>query len=1425
MSSIWKQCLKVATLESPAHSAKQKAQQLRLCCLAVRGWAGIVMHNSRVWRDFKPIIAQFVETKKGSKQGLRVRAEQSVVLKPEYEWTILVTIRDLVARAPDKYADQMLPFVFSLLNYARENLSSSSTALLIETACICVESRVVDVRSVWTTIVVGPAKHWIALSANGDGQADIVLDYLGRFFLLVATHGESTDTYAAFRQEILARYVAPISGYVSESDGDKPQPFGTLQPQLRNQFLATLAAFPTDEVLALISSGTPSQSIHTWLAEVAREQTPVAAARHTAHKGSLADMLAALMDNEVRFMRRSLLKGSSTFARVADDDEMGVDDESPEGLGQQRSWTQSNLSRSQWIHDVLSPPLAKARARYWDGGKPTTGLASGFALAAMISSHVGDHTEQTVADSGGDFSYEVRDGVEHGSRYNTSQGAQLFVARLKSLLTDANLSDHWCLRSSAVDAWQVWFTKELRRQQSEATEPSEGSLAIGPASVAAEADMIISEIREMLTSSHIPAQMENALYALTGLLRATETIDQALASELATRTSIMLVELDILPCTMPPDELWPKVTASLNEGVLAAAIDCAGQAVATNSHDLAALSQTAQVLMAGLTLTVDDSRSPLPRLAVQAIGRALTRLYLLLINKTATPATYSDDLVAVEADDIRRCIERFLFYLCFVWPPRPILQRHVELHRDLFTVTPDRVWQAATRLVHKLWTSSADNISKSTGVGHLDIVNFAEIAVATLTYHLVMTLHRSTAHAVHARLVQQYTDWVRGESGDVELAANEKPSLRANRTVALGILLGIPLHGVPETTVSNGYLPAAQRKCLPVLLGLGTVKYGSTGWLRASESVLHRSLGSLLGCSGLAALIDSEDAKDTSKNLDNSDMSPSEDSVAHSKPVADNSEISDARTARIASFVLGAFLSQSTQAMRLLVKEEQSSSVSKLLAETSGASIVGKDASLEVDDAIVSRMGISEVVTAASEEPKNLSHLPAPTSWCRAVWETICELSESLVSSVDRSLAQSVETRLVYLLSAMLKASRPFPVIDTRKVFKRLLDTCLENVRVVDVQSLSLPLLLLTVEVASKLGSTTYSMAQFLDDATLQILNKIVELLQQVSASGWYIDEMVSDTLPAVALACVGSIGFGRILQLAGLVGDQSSEFFEKSAAKDTARGWTKYRLPGNSFTQTDVIQIVSTTSFSAKSRLAAAIEKVMPFSLHQEDDALTKSVLESDAERMFRMMSKVAISAPKAANLCSNLVSILFPGRKVLLTSTDSHPVILALQAQVLATLQTGIANVDMASSREVSKMAAREKMTTEVTELILGSECQDQIDMVLHAGMVCWLLPLLTGYKSAIEIISPLVAVTAGELLEYVEASSADKDRGSGASSGPVLGQQHMRQYSVQLRTRTLGLLDLVKTPALRQSLRLVLADLAMIGRLPPGDFWRIM
>ncbi|KAJ2083836.1 hypothetical protein H4R24_000488 [Coemansia sp. RSA 988] len=1676
ISGIWKQSLKGAAPYSTVHSTKQRAQQLRLCCMAVRGWAGIVIHNSRVWRDFKPIIAQFVETKKGSKQGLRVRAEQSVVLKREYEWTILVTIRDLVARAPDRYADQMLPFVYSLLNYAKEQLSSSSTALLIDTACICVESRVVDVRSVWSTIVVGPADHWIALSASGDGQADAALDSLARFFLLVATHGESTDTYAAFRQDILARYLAPINGYGRDSGSVKPQPLGILQPHLRNRFLAALAAFPADEVLALISSGTPSQTVHTWLAQVAHEQTPVAAAQHIAHRGTLADMLAALMDNEVRFMRRSLLKGSSTFARVADDDDMGADEETPEGLGQQRSWAQSNLSRSQWIHEVLSPPFAKARARYWDGGKPTTGLASGFALAAMISSHAGDSMSQIAAEPKEAEDYELGDGVEHANRPNVSQGAQLFVARLKSLLTDASLSDHWCLRSSAVDSWQVWFSKELRKQQPESTDLGEDDVAAGSAVAAAEADMAMSEIREILALSYIPAHMENALYALAGLLRATEIIDQALASELSTRASIMLAELHILSCTMPPDELWPKAAASLNDGVLAAAIECVGQAVATNSHDSAVLSQTAQVLMAGLTLTAGGSRRLLPSLAIQAIGRALTRLYVLLINKAVVPETYSDDLVTVEADDIRRCIERLsvlhvnsgpdslvngivdigdvglatalavmhrhwiariinpamveqnnspqasqalrtvahtlslafetlhqaengqwcaqtipsLYYLCFVWPPRPILQRHIELHRNLFTVTPDRVWQAATRLVHKLWTPSADGISKISGMHQLDIVNFAEIAVATLTYHLVMTLHRSTAHAVHTRLVQQYTDWVRGEIGDVELAANEKPSLRANRTVALGILLGIPLHGVPETTVSNGYLPAAQRKCLPVLLGLGSVKYGSTGWLRASESALLKSLGSLLGCSGLAALLDREEAEGAFEGLDGLDDYPLEDSGTYSREIEDGLEICDVRTARIASFVLGAFLSQSTQAMRLLAQDEQSSSGSGALEGATSAGTGGKDASLEADTAIGA--GVTEDATTASEEPKSLGHLPAPTSWCRAVWETISELSEPLFSSDNRQLAQSVETRLVYLLSAMLKASRPFPVIDARKVFKRLVDVCLANMGAVDVQSLRVPLLLLTIKIASKLGSTTYSMTQFLDDATLQILNKVVELLPQVPASSWYIDVMVTDTLPAIALACVGSVGLSRILQLAGLIGDESADMLEESSAEDTVRGWTNHRLPGNSFTQADVAQIMSTTLFCAKSRLAAALEKAAPSCLHQQDVALTKSVLESDAERMFRMMSKVTISAPKAANMCSNLLSILFSGRKILLAPADGHPAILAMQAQVLATLQKSIANAGVVASREVSKVAAREKMTAEVSELlqstidgnfvlasrehrllmwgavgaaycginapkgdgilkmdllsvsdagfcaivcqqvlllqqqitraarakrnalptgqqpqslislmsgqgavsswlkrtfkewarrlsthrssqlstesvssavmaslqdvasalfavrkandsevreyvvqaldlvilaasILGSGNQQHVDLFLHAGMVCWLLPLLTGYKSALGMLSPLVIVTAGELLEYMETSSADRDRGSATAGGPVLGQQHMRQYSVQLRTRTIGLLDLAKAPVLRRSLRFVLADLAMLGRLPPGDLWRIM
>ncbi|KAJ2477085.1 hypothetical protein IWW47_006243, partial [Coemansia sp. RSA 2052] len=327
---------------------------------------------------------------------------------------------------------------------------------------------------------------------------------------------------------------------------------------------------------------------------------------------------------------------------------------------------------------------------------------------------------------------------------------------------------------------------------------------------------------------HIPAHMANALYALAGLVKAAASVDQNLGSELSMLAGSIVVDLRLLPFTAQlPDEFWLQAAGALNGEVLAAAIECAGQIAVSNSHDQAALSQIAQFVMAGLMLSVGGGGGVLPAVAIQAIARVLLSLHTVLFaQKAADSRAFSEDVVVVGADDIRRCVERLdilqaesstdakrdasvvdlgrvglamalaamhrqwisrllnpamaeqnttpratqafreiartlsaayeglkqaedghqlssqsvasLYYLCFVWPPRPISQRHIELHGSLFVVTPDRVWQAATRLVRKLW-SPTDSKSGELGKRQLDYVNCAEIAVATLAYHLAMT--------------------------------------------------------------------------------------------------------------------------------------------------------------------------------------------------------------------------------------------------------------------------------------------------------------------------------------------------------------------------------------------------------------------------------------------------------------------------------------------------------------------------------------------------------------------------------------------------------------------------------------------------------------------------------------------------------------
>ncbi|KAJ1951473.1 hypothetical protein FBU59_000138 [Linderina macrospora] len=1265
-----------------------------------------------VWRDLKPVLVQWVESKKASHSSRKAGSG----LEPEYEWAVLVTMRDLVQYEPDRYADQVLPSVYSLLSYTQPSLSASSTALLIDIANICVEANMAGVRSVWATIVKKAAETWTARARSGHAQAVLVLMSLAKFFALVATHGEDTEAYAGFRQEILGDFVEPMCGLPRQTE--KPETAGSdteeaapeyplLEPRARDMFLSALSKYPLEEVLPLLSGSTTNQAVHkivVSLVQQLQEQDDLSVDKlvdRISRSGSCADLLACLMDNEVKFMRRSHITGSSAQGKAsAEEDANETADHS-----QRRSWTRSNFERSQWLNDVLLPALSKVSSEYWNGpAADQLDQVSGYAMAAMM----GPSSSDGFAEPG-------QTEIQTESMVASAVVDRL-TAQLMSLIVDASLTDHWCVRNSAADSWSIWFSNAFAAVQANITEAgaeadhSALSTSDRAGATALASSWLFSAISECLRTSHIPAHQANSLFACIGLVKTVAAADTTQGSELAVAVNELLNSTQVLPFVkVSPEEFWVQSAGSSNEEVLAAAVECAGQIARPNSDDTRTLNRVAHFLMSALTLQAEKKCKVAP-VVLHSIGRSMIFLHSALDSRKTSgnnSEADTDGRIVVESDDLRRCVERLgifepasggnsqsvvelgkiglamslatmhrhwisrlinpalaeqnmlprasqagrlvsqtlhaafdavrqvesgswsqtalasLFYLCFVWPSKPITPRHMELHGSLFAVTPDRVWLTATRLLRKLWGSggtddeSSGAGGKQSGMRDLELINMVELAYSTLTYHLTMTGGQGAAHATHARLVRQFSETTEGNFGDLELAATEKPSLRANRTVSLAILLGVPVHGVPETTVSNEYLPLAQQNNLPVLLGVGSVQYGSTAWLRLTEQVLQKPLGSLLACSGLLRYLNTDGDGDSAGTAGDAAQSKFVRKVAAV-------EIDDVRTARIAGVCLSALWAQSLRSMQLLIAEQQDSE------------LVAADDSKRGGEAGQRAVAVPEVVDTATaeEEPQNLSRLPAPTSWCRAFWECLCTLAGSLEDKATGKIVDSIECKLAYLLRSLLQMTRPFPLVDFNGVFTRILQVYLASDRIGSSASAPLPVLWLLVRVASRFSATSYSMVLFLTKAVQSVVGRAVDLALTSPASEQYLDQVGSESLLALAIACVGDIGLGRLLQLSGFVSTSSTAIGDALLARRTLLG--KLRT---SRTPRDCISAVGTDEVCVSQELASTVASTLPGG---ESSARMLSGSETEAERMFRVLSKVAIPAQKTANLCASLMSRL---------------------------------------------------------------------------------------------------------------------------------------------------------------------------------------
>ncbi|KAJ2481963.1 hypothetical protein EV174_003345 [Coemansia sp. RSA 2320] len=391
----------------------------------------------------------------------------------------------------------------------------------------------------------------------------------------------------------------------------------------------------------------------------------------------------------------------------------------------------------------------------------------------------------------------------------------------------------------------------------------------------------------------------------------------------------------------------------------------------------------------------------------------------------------------------------------------------------------------------------------------------------------------------------------------------------------------------------------------------------------------------------------------------------------------------------------------------------------------------------------------AETSMAASEEPKHLGRLPASSSWCRVVWESIVELSESLADGGGGAVVQSVECKLVYLLTSMLRAARPFPVVDSRKVFERVLGVYMGLADATNIMTRRLPLLAVLLSTADRLSPLSFSMAQFVTDAIQQVVGKAVDISSKLATEHQFIHGADCDTFAAIALGRLGSMGLGRVLRLAGFSHDSGSaaEVAETKGALKTLHATWESSLPiPDRVLQQSATRILGSTAFNHGDGLPGA--EALVVDANGALDVWLKGTFKEWARRHH-------CSGRQAQDGAQNdvLVSIACSMQKVASAVHGSHRI------------------------RHGSTEAQR--------RIIQG------LDLVILAASVA-------GAKSA------------------APAASADDFIKVGVPA---------RQYSVQLRTRVLGLLDLARSEPLRRALRLVLAHLALLGMLPPSDLQRVV
>lgn len=155
-----------------------------MASLGIKALAHTYALQPRVWQELKKVFAEWVLRRKSGTVRRRIDLTKTGPIKMEL--AVLTTMRDICKTRSRECAPDILPMVISLLQTCQD-LSMASLSIMVDIINTCVQTGLVEARSIWNIAVVYLAQFSLD---HGVDKSTLLVKQLCRFYSIAGAKNE-----------------------------------------------------------------------------------------------------------------------------------------------------------------------------------------------------------------------------------------------------------------------------------------------------------------------------------------------------------------------------------------------------------------------------------------------------------------------------------------------------------------------------------------------------------------------------------------------------------------------------------------------------------------------------------------------------------------------------------------------------------------------------------------------------------------------------------------------------------------------------------------------------------------------------------------------------------------------------------------------------------------------------------------------------------------------------------------------------------------------------------------------------------------------------------------------------------------------------------------------------------------------------------